>query len=73
MMFIKTKSPLLSLGVLGGSGAVIAGAAQMLGYVVSPADAAELSTELTGLATSVAGVVAVVGRIRANTRISLTG
>mgnify|MGYP003624350081 CR=1 FL=1 len=73
MMFNETKSPFLSLGILGGSGAIITGLVQMIGYVITPADAADLSAALTGIVTSGAGVVAIVGRIRASKRISLIG
>lgn len=69
--FEDTKSPLLSRGVMGGSAAVILGAAQLAGWAVSPADAADLSQAVIGLATAVSGIVAVVGRIRANTRVAL--
>ncbi|WP_339636186.1 hypothetical protein [uncultured Sulfitobacter sp.] len=72
-MFTQPKSPLMSLGVLGGSGAVLLGIAQLVGWSLTPNDAAELSDGLKGLATSVAGIVAVIGRIRATKRISLTG
>lgn len=72
-MLNETKSPFTSLGVIGGSGAFILGAAQLIGYVVTPADAVDLSTAVTGLMTSAAGIVAVIGRIRASKRISLKG
>tara|TARA_R110000796_G_scaffold45616_14_gene110319 strand:- start:9913 stop:10128 length:216 start_codon:yes stop_codon:yes gene_type:complete len=70
-MFNETKSPFLSLGVLGGSGAVITGLAQLAGYAVTPTDAAELGTLVSGLVTSVTGLVAIWGRIRASKRIQL--
>jgi hypothetical protein len=72
-MFTEPKSPFASLGVLGGGGAVLLGASQMMGWAMSPADAADLSEALTGLAVSVAGVVAAYGRFRATKRISLKG
>lgn len=72
-MFNETKSPFLSLGVLGGGGAIITGLAQIAGYAVTPVDAADLSTAVTGLITSAAGLIAVIGRIRATKRVSLLG
>lgn len=72
-MFTQPKSPFASLGVLGGSGAIILGASQLFGWAISPSDAADLSEALKGLAVSVAGVAAVYGRIRASKRISLKG
>jgi hypothetical protein len=72
-MFSQPKSPLMSLGVLGGSGAVILGIAQLIGWSLTADDAAQLSDAFKGLAVSVAGIAAVVGRVRATKRISLTG
>tara|TARA_R110002110_G_scaffold92615_4_gene241755 strand:- start:330 stop:545 length:216 start_codon:yes stop_codon:yes gene_type:complete len=70
-MFIDKKSPLASLGIIGGSGAVVLGLAQIGGWAISPADAAELSDAFKGIAVSVAGILAVYGRYRATKRIGL--
>ena len=68
-MFNGKKSPLASLGIIGGSGAVVLGLAQIGGWAISPADAAELSDAFKGIAVSVAGILAVYGRYRATKRI----
>ena len=68
-MFNDNKSPLASLGIIGGSGAVVLGLAQIGGWAISPADAAELSDAFKGIAVSVAGILAVYGRYRATKRI----
>ena len=70
-MFQQSKSPFMSLGVLGGGGAIITGLAQIVGYTVTPADAAEFGTLVSGLVTSVTGLLAIYGRVRATKRISL--
>lgn len=72
-MFSEAKHPLLSKGVIGGLVAAGMGGVQLFGYATTPADAAELSTAITGLITSGAGVLAVIGRIMASKRISLRG
>lgn len=68
-MFKETKSPLASLGIIGGSGAVVLGLAQLGGWAITPADAAELSDAFKGLGVSIAGILAVYGRYRATKRI----
>lgn len=64
-MLKNSKSPLASLGILGGSGAVVLGLAQIGGWAISPADAAELSDAFKGIGVSVMGILAVYGRYRA--------
>jgi len=70
-MLNGTKSPFLSRTVVGGGVALLMGLVQIGGYVVSPADAADASAAVTGLITSGAGILAVVGRILASKRVSL--
>jgi hypothetical protein len=67
------KSPFKSLGVAGAAAAVITGLAQLTGYVVEPADAKELGELFAGSITIVAGVVALVGRLRASAKLRLGG
>ena len=69
MQFADTKSPFLSKGIIGGALAVLAGGAQLIGYMISPADVAELGSAVTGLVSSGAGILAIIGRITASKRI----
>lgn len=70
-MFTDGKSPLKSLGVWGGGTGIVIGLLQMVGYTVQPAEVNEASQLITGLITSGAGLVALVGRIRARQKINL--
>lgn len=72
-MFHDTKSPLASLGVLGGAGAVILGVSQLFGWALTPADAADLSDAIKGFGASVAGIAAIYGRVRATKKVSVFG
>lgn len=67
------KSPFASLGILGGSSAVVMGIAQVVGWAISPADAADLTEAVKGLGVSIAGIIAVYGRLRASKRIAMSG
>lgn len=70
-MFEDTKSPLTSMGVIGGSGAFVLGLTQIVGWSVSPADAADLAEAVKGLGVSAMSILAIWGRMRANKRIVL--
>lgn len=71
MMFTQIKSPLRSLGVLGGVGGIVIGLGSMLGIALSPEDVAQAHELALSGATTIAGAIALYGRIRANTRIGL--
>lgn len=71
MGLMDNKSPFLSRGVIGSAAAIGFGLVQMAGYVVTPADTAEGTSLLIGLGTSVAGIVALVGRVKARKRIAV--
>lgn len=60
-----TKSFLKSRGVWGGAIATGLGLGQMLGYAITPADIAEGRELVEGLVVSGAGILALIGRIRA--------
>jgi uncharacterized membrane protein len=66
---IDTKPWYASRAVIGGVLAVAAGIAGMLGYTISPADQASIIDLVAGLAASVGGVLAVIGRVAATRRI----
>lgn len=60
-----TKGLLASKAVWGGIIAVLAGAAGIFGYTVSPEDVESVTTLVTGIGAAVGGLLAVYGRIRA--------
>lgn len=66
-----TKSIFQSRTMWGGGIALLAGAAQIVGYTVTPADTVEATGLITGLITSGAGLLTLVGRIRATKRVKL--
>jgi cell division protein FtsX len=82
-MLTGSKPAARSLGVWGGAVAAAAGALGLIGYAVTPEQAAELGqqtdalvaaavelvTLFAGVASTVGGILAVVGRIRATRRI----
>jgi hypothetical protein len=67
------KSPLKSLGVLGGAGGVLVGLAGLVGVTVSPDDVSQARDLVISAVTLVSGAVALYGRIRARNRITLNG
>lgn len=67
----RTKSPLKSLGVLGSTGGILVGLAGMIGVGVSPDDVVQAHDLIVSAATTIAGAIALFGRIRANSRIQL--
>lgn len=69
-LFSQFKSPFTSKGVIGAVAGIALGGLQLLGYAVSADDVATAKDLLLGLATSSAGLVALVGRIKASKRIS---
>jgi len=68
-MFHETKSAFKSRTIIGGAVALLAGAAGVFDWSVSPADQADLTTAIIGLVSSVGGIAAIVGRVRATRRI----
>ena len=70
-MFTKVKSPFKSLGVLGGTGGIIIGLASLIGISLSADDVVQIRDLAFSAASSVAGAIALFGRIRANSRIGL--
>lgn len=63
------KSFLQSRGVWGGAVAVLGGLGGLFGYTIPPQDAVQLPILLSGIASSVGGVLAIVGRIKATRKI----
>jgi len=75
----ETKPWYLSRGILGGAVAAVAGAAQLAGYAVTPADQAALVDGVTqigglvaGAGSLLGGLVAIWGRIKASKAIGST-
>lgn len=71
--FVRVKSAFLSKGVLGGVAGTALGVSQIAGFLVSPQDVISVQEHLTAIATAVAGLLAIYGRIKASTRVSLFG
>jgi hypothetical protein len=63
------KSALSSRAVWGGVVAIVAGAAGLFGYAVSPEDVGALTELISGGAAVIGGILAIIGRIRATRRI----
>ena len=53
--------------------AVVAALANLSGYEVSEADVAALTVALTGIVSTIGGVMAILGRVRATKRIGRSG
>lgn len=68
-----SKSAFLSRGVWGGGIVLLLGVAQIAGYAVQPEDVTEAKELVEGLVVSGAGLLALVGRIRARQRVSFLG
>lgn len=68
-MLNGSKSLLKSRGVWGGAIGTLLGATQLFGYTVTAADARELADLVQGLIAALAGILAVIGRIRATKKI----
>jgi hypothetical protein len=73
----RNKSAVGSIAVWGGVVAILAGAAQIVGYSVTPDDQAKIVefinsgvTLYAGIASLISGAVAVWGRIRASKQIT---
>jgi hypothetical protein len=71
MMFTQSKSPLQSLGVLGGGGGIVIGVASLVGISLSAEDVVQAKDLAFSVATTIMGAIALYGRIRAKTRIGL--
>ena len=64
------KSALQSLTIWGGLAAVVAALVQIIwGVAVSPADQVSLGQHAAEIASGVGGILAIIGRIRATTKI----
>lgn len=68
-MLTDYKSVFASKGVWGGLIAVAAGLLAVLGYSISPADQALLVNLVAGVVSTIGGILAIIGRIRATKRI----
>ncbi|MBG0809868.1 hypothetical protein IY145_10805 [Methylosinus sp. H3A] len=75
----ETKPWYLSRGVVGGAVSAVAGAAQLAGYTLTPADQAALIDGATqayqlvfGVGSLVGGLIAIWGRIKASKAIGST-
>ncbi len=64
-LFNQSKSPWASRGVLGGIAGMVLGGVQVVGYTVSADDVATAQSLIVGIATSVAGLTALIGRVKA--------
>lgn len=63
------KSALQSRGVWGGAAAVVGGLGGVLGYSISPQDVAQLPVLITSITSSIGGLLAIYGRIKATHKI----
>lgn len=68
-MLTGTKTFLKSRGVVGGLGALAAGLAGLAGYTVTETDAANAYQLVTAIVSSVGGLLAIYGRVKATKRI----
>lgn len=64
-----TKSFLTSKGIWGGLAAVAGGGFGFAGYALSPSDAVALIGLAQGIVSSVGGLLAIYGRVKASKRI----
>ena len=71
MTFSATKSPLNSLGVLGGVGGIVVGLGSLLGISLSAEDVVQLRDIAVSAATTVMSALALWGRIRATSQIKI--
>ena len=69
--FVRAKSPMRSKGVMGGAVVVALGVSEMIGFAVTPGDVVEVKEAVETLFTTIAGLLAIYGRITANSRISI--
>lgn len=69
MSTATTKKWYESKGIWGALVTLLAGLAMIFDYAISPAEQAQLADLLYGVATSIGGVVAWIGRKRASKRI----
>lgn len=65
----ENKKWYLSKGVWGGLVAALAGLAGLFGYAVSPDDQVALADAIPSAISAVGGLIAVLGRIKANKKI----
>ena len=68
-MITEYKSALTSKGVWGGLIALAAGLLGLLGYTISSADQVQLVNLVAGIVSTIGGILAIIGRIRATKRI----
>lgn len=75
---IVAKNPWLSKGIVGGALAAIAGVAMLIGIDFTPDDAQSIGDSVDSIADKlfelvsvVGGIVAIVGRVTANSKIKL--
>ncbi|MGR3484049.1 MAG: hypothetical protein ACU0BF_01780 [Paracoccaceae bacterium] len=73
MFDTSSKSPLASRTVWGGIVAIVAGGVGLLGYTMTPGDAAQLTDGLTSIGATIGGFVAIYGRVKATKRVTLGG
>lgn len=64
-----TKGLLTSRTFWGALVAILAGAASVLGYTVTPADQAELVNAVAGIGAVLGGLIAIYGRVTASKKI----
>lgn len=70
-MFTNAKSPFKSFGVLGGAGGILIGLGNLVGIGLSPEDVVQAQDLLFSGAATIAGAIALIGRVRAKSRIAL--
>ncbi|MGR3485500.1 MAG: hypothetical protein ACU0BF_09155 [Paracoccaceae bacterium] len=73
MFDTPSKSPLASRTVWGGIAAIVAGGVGLLGYTMTPDDAAQLTQALTSIGAGVGGILAIYGRVKATKRVTIGG
>lgn len=71
MLSATPKSPLQSKTVWGGVGAVAVGLVNVLAYVTSPENAAQIGELITGIVATISGAIAIYGRIKAVAKVAV--
>jgi hypothetical protein len=71
MLDPRPKSPLKSKTIWGGIGAVAIGVANVVAYIASPENAAQIGELITGIVATVSGAIAIYGRIKAVAQVAV--
>jgi ethanolamine utilization microcompartment shell protein EutS len=71
MLSATPKSPFQSKTVWGGVGAVAVGLVNVLAYLTSPENAAQIGELITGFVATISGAIAIYGRIKAVAKVAV--